>query len=325
MSLTISRYDPSQAADWDRFVREANNGTLFHLRRFLGYHPEKRFNDHSLMLNGSKGLLSVFPAAEVMQGDRRMLVSHPGSSYGSLVTPVGLSFQNSYDLVATLIDYARSAGFDGITLTSPPTIYNRRLSNYVDFALLRHGLTPLKREVSSILFLETTPEANLVKFTDASRRAVRKAQGSGIVVRESDDYATFYRILLNNLERRHGVSPAHTLDELLKLVALFPDEIILLAAFRNDTMIAGIVTFDANSEVTLAFYISHDEAYQEYRAVNLLFYDLIKRSIAGGFRYLDFGIFTVNEEPNFGLARFKESFGSSGMFRDTLTIDLTGH
>ena len=45
-------------------------------------------------------------------------------------------------------------------------------------------------------------------------------------------------------------------------------------------------------------------------------------AIERGFRYLDFGIFTVRMEPNFGLARFKESFGASGMFRDTLEIRL---
>jgi len=38
---------------------------------------------------------------------------------------------------------------------------------------------------------------------------------------------------------------------------------------------------------------------------------------------LDFGIFTVNEDPNMGLARFKENFGASGIFRDTLELHLT--
>ena len=56
----------------------------------------------------------------------------------------------------------------------------------------------------------------------------------------------------------------------------------------------------------------------EIERQNRLFRDVIEDSIRRGFRYLDFGIFTVNMEPNFGLARFKESFGSSGLFRDTL-------
>ncbi|UCH09813.1 MAG: GNAT family N-acetyltransferase, partial [Fidelibacterota bacterium] len=248
--------------------------------------------------------------------------SHPGASYGGLVTPIGLSFQNSYDLVQSLIEYAQDQGFQRISLTLPPTIYNRRLSNYVDFALLQHGFQYHRREVSSILHLEPTPEENLAKFTDASRRAVKKARQSGVQVHFSDDLKRYYDILIHNLKRRHNVQPTHTLDELLRLAELFPDEIHLLAAHLDDRMIAGITIFEANPDVTLAFYISHDEAYQQYRAVNLLFFEMICWAVEKGFRYLDFGIFTVFMEPNFGLARFKESFGASGMFRDTLTIDL---
>ena len=39
--------------------------------------------------------------------------------------------------------------------------------------------------------------------------------------------------------------------------------------------------------------------------------------------FLDFGIFTVNEKPNMGLARFKESFGAGGVLRDTLELNLS--
>ena len=322
MSITVSPYQPSFHAEWDHFARQANNGTLFHLRRFLSYHPPGRFEDHSLVFTGRKGPLALFPAAVKTVEGHRHLVSHPGASYGGFITPVGLSFQQSNDLVEGLLTHAREQQFERITLTLPPTIYNRRLSNYLDFALLQHGFTYLKRDVSSILFLEQTPENNLAKFTDASRRAVKKAIQSGVQVRLSDDYASFYNILLHNLKRRHGVQPTHTLEELHRLVDLFPGEIQLLAAYRDDRMIAGITRFDANVDVTLAFYITHDEAYQEYRGVNLLVYELIVQAIQDGFKYLDFGIFTVDMLPNFGLARFKESFGASGMFRDTLTIAL---
>jgi lipid II:glycine glycyltransferase (peptidoglycan interpeptide bridge formation enzyme) len=67
----------------------------------------------------------------------------------------------------------------------------------------------------------------------------------------------------------------------------------------------------------LAFYISHDETYQHYRPVNLLFYEIMQRYAYEGFKYLDFGIFTVLMEPNWGLGRFKENFGARGVFRDT--------
>ena len=66
----------------------------------------------------------------------------------------------------------------------------------------------------------------------------------------------------------------------------------------------------------------HDPEYQNYRAVNLLFYEIIKDSISKWLSYLDFGLFTVNMEPNWGLGKFKENFGARGILRDTFYLNL---
>ncbi len=87
-------------------------------------------------------------------------------------------------------------------------------------------------------------------------------------------------------------------------------------------MIAGVVNFVVNPQVVLAFYISHKEKFQNFRAVNLLFCSIFKWAIQNGFKVYDFGTFTVNGQPNMGLGRFKENFGASGVFRDILEIKL---
>ncbi len=190
----------------------------------------------------------------------------------------------------------------------------------MDFALLKNGFHYEKREISSILFLEKSVKENLAKFRPSHRQAVRKAQRQGVIVEQSENYSDFYTILKNNLKIRHGVSPTHTLDELMLLKSLFPEQINLFGAFSNGKMIAGVLNFICNNDVVLAFYISHDEKYQEIRALNLLFYFIFVWAIEYRFKVFDFGIFTVREEPNIGLARFKENFGASGMFRDTFLI-----
>lgn len=320
--MTIKQFKYSFDEQWDLMVLNANNGTLFHTRKFLSYHPPGRFTDHSLIFNKNNQPYILFPAAEKEIDGKRFLVSHPGTSYGSFIVPEDISFADSYDIVESLIEYAKAQKFDGIRLTPPPTIYNRRLSNYIDFSLLQHGFRYLRREISSILFLEDTIEQNLDKFKPSHKRAVRKAIKEGVVVRESDKFDEFYSILQNNLKIRHNVTPTHTLDELLKLKELFPNDVKLFGAFLGDKMVAGVVNFICTKDVVLAFYISHDEKYQETRALNLLFYSIFDWAITNNFKVFDFGIFTVNEEPNFGLARFKENFGASGMFRDTFEIIL---
>lgn len=320
--VEIKKFINQQSELWENIVKKANNGTIFHTRRFLSYHPTDRFVDHSLIFYKKDKPFVVFPAATRDIDGKKFLVSHPGTSYGSFVVPAALSFADSYELVESLLKYAKANKFKGIRLTPPPTIYNQRLSNYIDFSLIQHGFKYLKREISSILFLEETPKQNLEKFKTSHKRAVRKAIKEGVVVKQSDKFDEFYKILKNNLKIRHGVTPTHTLEELLKVKELFPDKVNLFGAFLSNKMVAGVVNFICNNDVVLAFYISHEEMYQETRALNLLFYTIFEWAINEKYKVFDFGIFTVNEDPNFGLARFKENFGASGMFRDTFEIFL---
>ena len=317
--ITVKRFNNNSSA-WDNFVSSANNGTLFHTRRFLNYHHEGRFNDHSLEFYKKGKLVGVFPAALIESGDQRQLVSHPGASVGSFVVPEDLAFADALEMVEQLVDYSKRENLDGIKLTQTPTIYSKRLSHYIDFALQKNGFLYSKREISSILFLEKSIDENLSKFKSTHRTAARKAEKSGVVVKETDDFASFYEILKKNLSIRHDVKPTHSLNELLHLKELFPDKINLFGAYIEEKMVAGVINFIATENVVLAFYISHNEDFQEVRPINLLFYKIFEWAIQKKYNVFDFGIFTVNEEPNMGLARFKENFGASGQFRDTMEI-----
>ena len=320
--MELSRFRPFEEKIWDFFVPKTNNGTLFHLRSFLNYHPNSRFNDHSILVRKKGKLFSLFPAVEQIIAGKKILFSHPGATVGSFSLPENLSIADALCLGAQLIKYAKGKKFQSIKINLPPNLYQRRLSNYMKYSFFKHGFKYTKREITSILFLEKTIEKTKKKFRPSHLRAVRKAIEKNIIVKESIDIEAFYTILKNNLEIRHGVSPTHTLGELKQLFNLFPKKIKLFSAFLDEQMIAGVVTFQINQRVLLAFYISHDERFSELRAVNLLFYHIFEWAIKSKFQIFDFGIFTINGEPNMGLGRFKENFGASGIFRDTIELNL---
>jgi hypothetical protein len=301
---------------WDELVRTSDNGTMFHLRKFLSYHPEGRFEDHSLYVMRNEKLFAVFPAIKQFRDGKWILNSHGGASYGGFVYPAQCNIRDAFLMIECLLEYVKKNDFAGIQITLPPMMYAKHLSNYLDFALVKNGFSYLKREISSIVDLRN-PNVIESEFRPEARTALNKARKSGIVIKQSSDYSAYYDILKNNLRMRHGVQPTHSLEELIDLAQRFPQEITLWGAYLEDRMIAGVCTFAANQEVILAFYISHDDAFQEYRAVNLLFATIMEESAKQGFSYLDFGIFTVNMDPNWGLGRFKENFGSRGIFRDT--------
>lgn len=317
MAVEVHRYTDDMKRVWDRFIWEANNGTLFHTRKFLSYHPPDRFKDHSLIFRQGNRIQALFPAAiKVIEG-KRFLSSHCGASYGGFVYPENLSIGSAFDLVKSLLEYTEKQGIECVEMTLPPVIYLARPSHYLDFALYKNGFVYKKREVSSIIPLDFPAEEILGQFKPEARTAYRKSVKSGIEVKESEDLDSFYPILQRNLGMRHNVKPAHSLEELKKLKTLFPERIRHFGAFLGTRMVAGVTNFICNDRVVLAFYISHDEEYQKLRPVNCLFYEIIKWSITNGYQFLDFGIFTVNEDPNWGLGKFKESFGARGILRET--------
>ena len=95
---------------------------------------------------------------------------------------------------------------------------------------------------------------------------------------------------------------------------------IVYGAFYDRQMIAGVLNIMVKEGVALAFYISHKEDFQELRPLNLLFFDIFKWSLKNNIKVYDFGTFTDKGIANMGLGRFKESFGASGVFRDSFKI-----
>lgn len=312
--MYIEKYNQSLKEIWEDFVEKSSNGTIFHKRRFLSYHPPKRFTENSLVFKDNN-IISLFPAVDF----NGILSSHKGASYGGFVFKENITLKETYEIVDALLNYAIKSRFKGIEITFPPMIYYTRPNNYFEFVLMTKGFKFRKRELSSYIPVLEEP---FDIFKQEARTAVRKAIKSGVSIVLSEDLKEFYKILEKNLSMRHNVKPTHTMEELLKLKKLFPDKIWLNAAFYKEKMIAGTLIFEVNPRVGLAFYISHDEEYKHLRPVNLLFYETLKLFYLKGIKYLDLGTFTLNMVPNMGLGRFKESLGGRGIFRDTYFIEI---
>jgi hypothetical protein len=315
-SMDIHRSTERDHTHWEDFVTEANNGTIFHSLAFLGYHPADRFNDHHLIIKERSNTIAVFPSVE----ENKTIISHQGASYGGFVIKDALGIHTTYLMVEHTVQYFKREGYEKIILTQPPLIYYRSPNQYLDFALLKSGFRYLKREVTAVIPLDAAEP--LSTFHGDARRSTKKAIREGVKVMISEDYARFYDILRHNLGMRHNVTPTHSLEELEKLQKIFPDKIHLFGAYLKDKMLGGIVVFEANTRVILAFYISHDNKYQNYRPVNLLLYEVIKWGRNQGFKYLDLGTFTLNMTPNWGLGRFKENFSARGFLRDTYELQV---
>lgn len=156
------------ADEWDSFVDSADNGTIFHKRRFLSYHPSDRFEDASFIVKKDNKIMSVFPAVLVNREGKRVLSSHSGASYGGFVYKQNLNLREAFDLVENLLSYAGQLKCDRVQLTPPPMIYKTKYSDYIDFALVKNGFNYLK-EMYPALFNWMFLKTNFFQHTEPKR------------------------------------------------------------------------------------------------------------------------------------------------------------
>ena len=318
MSIKVIKFINENTTLWDNFINCSNNGTLFHYRKFLNYHENAVFNDCSLLFYKNNKLISVLPGA-IKKG---IYYSHPGISFGGFIYNEKISYSNAQNIVETFINYIKKNNCNKIQITIPPTFYSQNPSDYIEFCLNKYGFKNKRLELSNVLHLNSDFEKIYKSYKPAARQANRKAEKLGISIEKSEQFDEFYSILSKNLSLRHNVTPTHTLSELKKLKKLFPEKIELFTANLNEKIIAGVINFICNDNTVLAFYISHDIKYQNMRPLNILFTHIFQWAINNKYQYYDFGLFTVNGEPNLSLARFKESFGTDGIFRKTMVLEL---
>lgn len=207
--------------DWDRFVEQSINGTFMHTRRFLSYHPQAHFDDHSLWMHDDRARLrAVLPAAIVQHDGERILQSHPGATYGGIVVDDGISDRSTDQIVSLMVQHAEAIGCTGIWMRLPERVYHHRCCEELDVALFRAGFQIEGRELSCAVPLNG-PRSNLEQlFDSAARRALRRAASCNVTVATSTRFSEFWEILRRVLNDRYGTTPTHSLEDILRVKEL---------------------------------------------------------------------------------------------------------
>ena len=311
--FTISPYTPACKEAWDRFVSAARNGVFLFYRDYMDYHAD-RFVDHSLLFSHDGRLVALLPAS--LHG-RDMLISHGGLTFGGVVSGPDMTAALMLELFADLGRYLRERGVARLLYKAVPHIYHDAPAEEDRYALFRAGARLCRRDVTTTVALDRKRP-----YQERRRRGVKKARAAGLVVRQTPDLASFWPILEDNLGRRHGVRPAHSLPEIQLLHGRFPDHIKLFAAYRGDAMLAGVVVYE-HRRVAHAQYISAGEEGKRLGALDLVFDHLISEHYRGH-DYFDFGISTEEQGKvlNVGLAEQKEGFGGRAVVHDFYELDL---
>ena len=319
--VRVVYFSANNSQQWDEFIEKSPMGTLIHTRRFLSYHGLK-FMDRSLMFFDAHGKLCAILPAAIDPDDPSCVISHPGATYGGLVLSVQKSEIEVFAIMSATREFLKREGFQKLIYKSVPIHLHTNFSQSDLYAVWRIGAALIRRDLWNVLDL-SRPR----RISSDRRRRVKRSAESGVKVIEDNSkqaYAEYFEVLSKCLEIRHGVSPVHTLDDMLLLHKRFPERISLwLALSPSGQCLSGNWIFDLGPACHLQYAAATHEG-REASAQDLLLSTIMDYYSARGTRYFSFGASTEQQgrELNIGLFNYKASFGAGTVVQDFYQIDL---
>lgn len=296
------------AKRWNLFVAQSKNGTFLFDRNYMDYHCD-RFTDHSMVVFRGDELYGLLPANQ--KGD--VLYSHQGLTYGGLVLSSVATTVHVMEIFKMLNEQLRKECITRVVYKSMPWIYHTLPAEEPLYAIFRNpSCRLLERDISTTIVLDKQ-----MKWKKDRLHGLKTALQHGILVRQSEDFASFWQILTDNLRERHGVSPVHSLDEILLLHSRFPNQILLFTASVDGEMLGGCVVYVAQKVVHTQYIAATPEG-KRLGAVDAIVHTLTNGQFPYH-TYFDFGKSTEthSDQLNSNLIYQKEGFGGRAICYDT--------
>lgn len=316
--MEIRQYTPDMRDCWDKFVRESRNGTFLFIRDYMEYHSD-RFTDHSFVIFNSRGKVEALLPASIHNNNTE-LRSHGGLTYGGFImgnsssaaAPASPSIW--LDAVSSIL---RNEGVKSLIYKPVPHIYHRYPAEEDLYALWRHGATLCCRNLATVIDIQ-----NPLHSSRLGKRAIKRRNEFGISVRQTNDVAEFWQIIVDDRRTRHNTTPVHTQDEMQLLRDRFPNEILFYVAETESSILAGAVIYKVGDVLHLQYAAANDLGKEQY-AVDVIYNHLVFDKFKDA-KWFDFG--TSNENQglylNEGMVRHKEEFGGRSIVYDQYRLNL---
>ena len=315
---------------WNLFVDDSAEATIFHSQKFLGYHIDRDFSNHSLMFYKNNKLIGLFTASEVnTKNNEKILFSHPGASFGGIVQQ-NYSLSDTLEMVSLIEEYGRDNHFHQITLVPTPSIYRTNHDDTLIYALKLKQYHEIERYYSSVIPIQNDIDMQLKSIYKNKGRTSKYYEmiisDNSLTIEWSNDFEAFYPILVEN-KKKYQCTPTHSLEEIISLNTLMPNHIQLLIIKKDGAVIGGNLIFIANPNVAIIFYNMIDYKYVDLQIAVIQVVESIRWAYSKKFKYIDFGVSHETGDDNYlspkmSLIKFKEEFGAFGSTRTVLNKKL---
>ncbi len=298
--IEVIKYTTDRKKEWDEFVTKSDIPIFMFLRDYMEYHAD-RFIDHSLIIFQKQKIIALLPGHTI----DNMYISHQGLTFGGLITSKSISYTTIQEVFNNINQYLSQINLSNVVLKAQPSIYSETQSQ-AQLYLLQSKLkehSDIKLSTCIYTHQHTFPKSTIEK---------RKLKLDQFEFTLSDDFASFWEILENNLITYHNTKPVHSLDEIIYLHRLFPNGIRLFIARNKQTgeIDAGAVLYVFKNVVKLQYFAASTVG-RKNRASHALYYGFITEYL-NKVDYIDLGNCMDDIDTiNYNLLYIKERFGAT--------------
>jgi len=223
----------------------------------------------------------------------------------------------TFEAFKALLAFLDAKAISTLELRNIPTFYNTMPSDELSYFLFKANATLIKRD--ALMVIDTSTK---IKFQKNRREGINKAKRNGLTIAVDDNFEGFWNeILIPNLQKKHGVAPVHSLEEIQLLAAKFPDHIKQVNVYKDNVIVAGTTLFLTKTTIHPQ-YVSGNSDKNAFGSLDLA-YDYIINHFDSSKRYFDFNISSEENGAalNSGLIFWKESCGARTYVADNYLID----
>lgn len=305
---------------WNDFLAKAKNGNFLFHRDFIEYHSD-RFQDNSLLIFKNQKLIALLPANR----SENIIYSHQGLTYGGLILDKKIRSSEVFQIFESLLKYFKEQGIKYLFYKQSPDYQSVISCQAIEIALFSFAAKLETCQIASVIELQNDFE--ILK----QKSRIKNYFDKNFEIKKETNFAQFWKILIQNLENKHQLSPVHSLDEIQNLAQKFRSEIQLYTVVKGTEVLGGTLLFiNHYSAAVHVQYVASTLEGRKRRVHDFLFPFLIakfkkeKTSFAKPFHYFGFGISDIRETKsiNKGLVAWKEKFGARTFTHRSFKIEI---
>jgi len=308
-----------QLTEYDSYFEEGIfvNKNIFSSGKFNAQYYYKVDSIKSLIFQHKSRVIAGIIIGIKEENGIKIARSPFSGTYGSFIYSCNITAEESFDIIKLLNNYLKQIGVHKLSVQPQTKEYNECINDNLLFAMLKNQYHLAKADLDFFIELNRNYE---MYFTYACRKNIKKAERSNFIfIEDRNRLKEAYDLIARNRKER-GYYLSMTFEEVKNMFKLFGDRTFCFLLMKDGEVAASSINYLIDDKHVICVYWAHNSKLQTYRPLNLL----VKKSCEWIMKrdplvtIYDFGISTLHSVPNWGLIRFKESFGAKTSVKWTL-------